>query len=458
METRANYVLIGAFVLVIIASVFGFIFWLYKSSDGGPRADILVEFPGSVTGLSVGGQVLFNGIRIGSVQSLSFSTDGSPRVVARLQVDESAPLKQDVRAQLSVMGLTGVAYVALSGGSASSPPLFPSEHTPFIKADRSAFEDLVEGARSVLSRADAAFETLETVMKESGPQVQQTIANVEKFSSALASQSDGVQAFLTNVGTAAGAVGRLSDNLEVIVKRADQIVAAVDPAKVTQMVDNVAKFTDGLAQMEGRIESAVGDIGDATGNLRRFSTGVNDILTSISPNAIATIISDVQKVTSSVAAKAGDIQVIVADARTATTNVKTFSESLSRQAPQVDAIVSDARKAAANLDTASAKVLGVIDNASTMFNGADGQGLIKEATGAFREIRIVAAGFAGRSGAIASGLARLAGPGVGAFRSVMDQARQTLTAFSDLAQTLQASPNRIIFGGPDGPRSQPRRQ
>lgn len=458
METRANYVMIGAFVLVVIAGVFGFIFWLYKSSDGGPRADILVEFPGSVTGLSVGGQVLFNGIRIGSVMALSFASDGSPKVVARLQVDESAPLKQDVRAQLSVQGLTGVAYVALSGGSANAKPLFPAEHTPYIRADRSAFEDLVEGARSVLSRADAAFETLETVMKESGPQVQQTIANVEKFSSAIASQSDGVQAFLTNVGTAAGAVGRLSDNLEVIVKRADTIVAAIDPAKVTQMVNNVATFTDGLAQMEGRIESAVGDIGEATGNLRRFSTGVNDILTAISPNAIANIVSDVQKITSGIASKSGDIQEILTDARTATSNVKTFSDSLATQSPRVDTIMTDASKAAANLNAASAKVMGVIDNASTMFNGADGQGLVKEATGAFREIRIVAAAFAGRSDAIASGLARFAGPGVADFRSVMDQARQTLASFSDLAQTLQASPNRIIFGGPDGPRYQPRRQ
>lgn len=457
METQSNYVVIGAFVLAVFAGVFGFIFWMYKASDGGPRADVLVEFPGSVTGLSVGGQVLFNGIRIGSVAALSFSTDGSPRVVARLSVDESAPLRQDVRVQLAIQGLTGVAYVSFSGGTANSPPLFPAKTTPLIKADRSAFEDLVEGARNVLSRADSAFETLEKVMKEGGPQIQQTIANVEKFSSALASQSDGVQAFLANVGSAAQSVGRLSDNLEVIVKRADTIVAAIDPGKVSKMVDNVTIFTDGLANMEKRIESAVGDIQTATGNLRQFSVGVNDILTSISPNAIANIVADVQKITSGIAGKASDIQAIVADARGASANVKSFSDTLVRQSPQVDAIMTDARQAAGTLNKATEQVSQVITNASTMFNGADGQGLIKEATGAFREIRIVAAAFAGRSDTIATGLARFAGPGVADFRAVMDQARQTLAAFQDMAQSLQASPNRLIFGGPDGPRFDPRR-
>jgi hypothetical protein len=65
METRAPFIVVGAFVLAAIGAVFGFVYWLHNTAGGGARTEHHVQFEGSVSGLLVGAAVLFNGIRVG---------------------------------------------------------------------------------------------------------------------------------------------------------------------------------------------------------------------------------------------------------------------------------------------------------------------------------------------------------------------------------------------------------
>ncbi len=91
METRAPFVLIGAFVLVAIVAVFGFVYWLNNAGGLGPRATYHVQFDGSVPGLLVGAAVLFNGIRVGEVTDLGLAADNARRVNATISVVSSTP-------------------------------------------------------------------------------------------------------------------------------------------------------------------------------------------------------------------------------------------------------------------------------------------------------------------------------------------------------------------------------
>ena len=75
METRAPFVVVGAFVLAAIAAVFGFVYWLHNTGGLGPRATYHVQFDGSVPGLLVGAAVLFNGIRVGEVTDLGLAPE-----------------------------------------------------------------------------------------------------------------------------------------------------------------------------------------------------------------------------------------------------------------------------------------------------------------------------------------------------------------------------------------------
>src|SRR5438067_2758013 len=77
MEPRAPFVVVGAFVLMAIAAVFGFVYWLHNTGGLGPRTTYHLQFDGSVPGLLVGAAVLFNGIRVGEVTDLGLAADQS---------------------------------------------------------------------------------------------------------------------------------------------------------------------------------------------------------------------------------------------------------------------------------------------------------------------------------------------------------------------------------------------
>ena len=66
METRAPFVIVGAFVLAAMVAVFGFVYWLNNAGGIGKRETYQVVFNGPVPGLLVGAAVLFNGIRVGA--------------------------------------------------------------------------------------------------------------------------------------------------------------------------------------------------------------------------------------------------------------------------------------------------------------------------------------------------------------------------------------------------------
>ena len=116
METRAPFVIVGAFVLAAIVAVFGFVYWLQNTGGLGPRATYHVQFEGSVPGLLVGAAVLFNGIRVGEVTDLGLAPDNPRRVNATISVASTTPVRADTKVGLEFQGLTGVPVIALEGG------------------------------------------------------------------------------------------------------------------------------------------------------------------------------------------------------------------------------------------------------------------------------------------------------------------------------------------------------
>ena len=139
METRAHYVAIGSFTLLVIAAAFAFIYW-FRGTDGRSNVtNYRVVFTGSVSGLSKGSLVMYNGLKVGEVTALSLMPDDPSRVVAVVTVDASTPMNTDTKARLEFQGLTGVASVQLSGGGPNAQPLTSTDASkpPVIYADRS---------------------------------------------------------------------------------------------------------------------------------------------------------------------------------------------------------------------------------------------------------------------------------------------------------------------------------
>jgi phospholipid/cholesterol/gamma-HCH transport system substrate-binding protein len=175
METRAPFVVVGAFVLATIVAVFGFVYWLQNTSGLGPRKTHHVQFDGSVPGLLVGAGVLFNGIRVGEVTALALAPDSPRRVDATISVASSTPVRADTRVGLEFQGLTGVPVIALEGGM----QLSNSGEVPTLIADPGAGQSMTQAARDALRKVDS-------VLSENSEPLKDTIANFKIFSEGLA--------------------------------------------------------------------------------------------------------------------------------------------------------------------------------------------------------------------------------------------------------------------------------
>jgi len=219
MERKANYVLIGLFTFAVVAGAFGFVFWIHQTAGKKQSVYYRVIFDTSVSGLRVGGPVLFNGIRVGEVTDLQLRADKPSEVQATLQVNKATPIRSDTHVGLEFTGLTGLASVSLKGISATTPLLEREEgEPPTLKADASASQDLMQAVRDSLNKVDV-------VIAENRESLHKSIANIEIFTDSLKRNSDKVDKLMSNGTEAMASFRDLADSLD---KRTADITTGIN--------------------------------------------------------------------------------------------------------------------------------------------------------------------------------------------------------------------------------------
>jgi phospholipid/cholesterol/gamma-HCH transport system substrate-binding protein len=236
METKANFVLIGAFALAVVAAVFGFVYWFQNIGGSGERAYYKLVFDGSVSGLRTGAAVLFNGIRVGEVTGLALNPQHPQQVVATAAIDKTVTVRTDTQLGLEFAGLTGIASISLKGGSPAAQALAGAidakGNAPVLTAPPGATQDVTQAARDTLRRLD-------DFIAENQKAFHSALDNLDKFSGALARNSERVDKIteglqnLTGgadgqggeINEAARSMRKLSDNLD---KRTAEMTAGVN--------------------------------------------------------------------------------------------------------------------------------------------------------------------------------------------------------------------------------------
>ena len=135
METKANYLMIGGFVLGVLALAFIFVFWMSNFAGGGKNYYIV--FDSSVAGLTTGSSVGFNGIRVGEVQTFALDPEDARKVQVLISVRDDTPVRENSHATMQSMGLTGGSGVQITPGTPDSPFLVATAEAPIpiIQAD-----------------------------------------------------------------------------------------------------------------------------------------------------------------------------------------------------------------------------------------------------------------------------------------------------------------------------------
>ncbi|PVE23684.1 MCE family protein [Microvirga sp. KLBC 81] len=433
METRANYALIGIFTLAVIAAAFGFVYWFSGGDRGQARQSVRIVFSGSVSGLSQGSTVSFNGLRVGEVTEISLLPEDPRRVVAIVQVGRDIPIRADTRARLEYQGLTGVANIGLSGGEPGAPPLVagPGQPMPTIFADRSDFQDLIETARNIARRADDVLERVGRVVADNEGSINRTVQNVERFSQALGENAEGIDRFLAQVGQAAEKIGPLAEKLDTLATNVDQVVRAVEPQRVTRIVENVDNFTQALGENRQVVSEALRDAASLIDRLNETAPKLDSAITEISTLTKAV---DPNKVRSTV------------------DNVQAFMDTMNSRRPDIDKAIQEARSITEKLNKSADRIDGVLAGAEKFLGSASGEA----GKGAFDEIRAAAVSVRDLANdlnertrgieGVVSGVGRFTDSGLREYEALAAEGRKTLGDISRAVRSIERNPQQFLFG------------
>lgn len=251
METKANFVLIGAVTILGILGLLGLLVWFSKVEIDRQYAQYEILFE-SVSGLGMAGDVRYNGLSVGQVVGLALDADDPSKVRVRIEVAAGTPIKTDTTAQLNSQGVTGVGYVALSGGSPEAALLRDPENpddVPLITAERSVVQALTEDAPDLVSEAVTAIKEVRSFL---GTENQTAVANVLQN---LETASGKLEQALTDFSEISQTVSEGTAEISKFTGRLDEIGETIQTTllKVNETLD-IAKVS--IAEVEPTMQSA----------------------------------------------------------------------------------------------------------------------------------------------------------------------------------------------------------
>jgi phospholipid/cholesterol/gamma-HCH transport system substrate-binding protein len=279
METKANHIIIGAFVIAVIGLAFGFVYWMKNSANGGGGKAYHVIFDGSVQGLAEASSVLFNGIRVGAVDALEILPEDTRKVRALITVRDATPVRSNSRARISQQGLAGLVALEITPGTPDAPPLTArnGEALPVIYADPGGGGAGLSGLGDAIGSAQALLARLNDLVANNEDTIRRTLKNVESVTAVLDENKDSIASLIREVQAAAARVNALAGKLETSVEKLTDAVVDGDQSFVAQAQQAAISFR----KLADKLDKTIGDQADgltrsAQRSLREFELFMKD--------------------------------------------------------------------------------------------------------------------------------------------------------------------------------------
>lgn len=248
METRANYIMVGLFVLLLAFGLLGFVLWLAKFQFEEEFARYDIVFESTVTGLKEGSAVRYSGVHVGEVISVDLDPDRPTVIRVTIEVEKRTPVRGDSVATLELEGLTGGRYVQLTGGSLAAPPLDPPPGRKLaeIPAGASSFEQVLEGAPEMLENVNILLLRAQSLLSERNlANIEQLVANLTEVTGAIAENRDDIEQLIDDAALT-------MENLRAATGSLDTMAASLDT--------NIERLTNSADSTLGAFETMAGSI------------------------------------------------------------------------------------------------------------------------------------------------------------------------------------------------------
>ena len=294
METRSNYVLVGSVTLALLVGLLIFIVWLAGLSNQATKC-FDIYFGQGVGGLNKGSSVNYQGVPVGQIEKISLLTDRPEFVWVRVQVDAETPVLQGTTAQIKGVGFTGVSEIALEGAVKGGQPLTQvgPQGCPVIPASSGGLGALLNSAPELIDRIQRLTERLTELLSDRNQNsISDILENVEKTTDVLAQRAPDL----------ADAIG-------------DARIAARQAGITAQRVGMLADSTNRLVNEQGK--PAAEDLRKAIAAVQRSAENLDAMVADARPG-----VQNFSKNT------LPEMNRLVRDLRELSTSLKGFSERL----------------------------------------------------------------------------------------------------------------------------------
>jgi phospholipid/cholesterol/gamma-HCH transport system substrate-binding protein len=254
METRSNYIMVGAVTVALLAGVLLFIVWLAGLSNKSTKC-YDIYFAQAVGGLNKGSNVTFSGVPVGQVQRISLLPNRPEFVWVRIEIDEQTPVLQGTRAQIKGVGFTGVSEIQLDGAVRGSPPIqqIGPQGCPVVPSATGGLGALLNSAPELIERIQRLTERLTELLSDQNQDaIADILANIRDTTAVLKERAPEMADTMTDVRIAARNAGVAAQRISVLSDSTNRLVneegrpAAQDLRKAIAQVESAAANLDAI--------------------------------------------------------------------------------------------------------------------------------------------------------------------------------------------------------------------
>lgn len=252
MDTKVNYAIVGAFVIILSSCLVLSVLWLSAGFSIDAYANYEVFMQESVTGLSTDATVEYNGVAVGNVKTISINKQNPNVVDLLLSVKAQTPITQGTIAMLNTRGLTGITYIALKDKGDNLEPLHAvgNQRYPVIKTAPSFFLQLDTALTRLNQSVSRVSQSIQDLLEPGNLQsIKQILANMDRITTTIADNSQKLTYILNNASIA-------SQQLPLFLKSSANTIDALKNQtlpETNRVLNNLGTITDNLAELSREI-------------------------------------------------------------------------------------------------------------------------------------------------------------------------------------------------------------
>ena len=299
METRSNYVMVGAVTVALLAGVLLFIVWLAGLSNTATKC-YDVYFAQGVGGLNKGSNVTFSGVPVGQVKKISLLPNRPEFVWVRIEVDEQTPVLQGTTAEIHGVGFTGVSEIQLTGAARGKPPIEQQgpQGCPVVPSSTSGISALLNSAPELIDRIQRLTERLTELLSDKNQNaISDILENIDHTTKVLADRAPqladtiaDMRVAVRNAGIAAQRIAALSDSTNQLVNEEGRPAAQdlrKSIASIQAAADNLnAMITDARPGVQNFSKSTLPEANRLVHDLRELSQSLKAVSDRVNQKGI----------------------------------------------------------------------------------------------------------------------------------------------------------------------------